>query len=204
MAAHQSNSPVASRLSQLWQLPLFVASLALFAYAAYLFIHPGPRFTLEQKIQVAQVYLQHGRPDAAREQLNRIIDTTDKIEPLKEAVIHLLLAQSLDESQKQQRLSIPENYQRIIQQISLAMHLGATLDAGDHRRLGDSYAGLGQSAQAGIHYRQAIEMDPKGSFPQRRKLIELLIAGDNAADANDEIERAIKCTELVDSERAWA
>src|SRR4051794_40947705 len=89
-----------SRLGQLWQLPLLLFSIALFLYAAYLFIDPKPGPTLDQKIAVARTYLDQDRPEAALEQLNRIL-FTDKVEGPKEAEIHLMLAEALEDAQKQ-------------------------------------------------------------------------------------------------------
>ena len=52
-------------LAHLWQAPLLLLSLGLFGYAAYLFIDPQPGLTLDQKIDVARVYLKNERPEAA-------------------------------------------------------------------------------------------------------------------------------------------
>ncbi len=192
------------RFSQLWQLPLFILSLGLFAYAAYLFIHPGPRVTLEQKITVAREYLKHDRPDAAREQLNRILEAGAKIDPDKEATIHLLLADSLEASQKQQKIGIPENYRRIIQQIELALRLGAQPDAATHRRLADSYVALDQPVDAIDQYRQAIALDPTHAQPMQRKLIELELSEDDPVNADVSLDEYLKSADLTDAERAWA
>src|SRR5262245_59252771 len=65
---------VASRFSRLWQLPLFVLSLGLFGYAAYLFIDPKPGLTIEQKIELARTWLSYDRPEAAIDQLNKLLN----------------------------------------------------------------------------------------------------------------------------------
>ena len=61
MASHHSNGGI----SQLWQLPLFLLSIALFAYAAYLFIDPHAGPTIDQKIDVARKLLKADRPEPA-------------------------------------------------------------------------------------------------------------------------------------------
>jgi tetratricopeptide (TPR) repeat protein len=190
-------------LSQLWQFPLFVLSLALFVYAGYLFINPGPGATIDQKIAVAQDYLKQNRPDAALQQLSRILES-EKPEPAKEGTIHVLIAQALEAAQKQLKINVPANDQRIIEQTELAQQMGVQPDADMHRRVGDSYAALGQSADAAEHYRQAISMDPHQSLSLRRKLIDLEFADEDSANAEVSLEDYLKQPELTDVERAWA
>src|SRR5947199_2381260 len=94
------------RLGQLWQLPLLLLSFSLFGYAAYLFIDPQPGLSVDQKIELARKHLDNERPKAALELLNKIL-TGDKIEPATEGRVHIMLAESLELAQKQQKLSIP-------------------------------------------------------------------------------------------------
>ena len=82
-------------LARLWQAPLLLLSLGLFGYAAYLFIDPQPGLTIDQKIDIARVYLKNERPEAAIEQLNRLL-TTEKLPRESEATIHLLLAEGIE------------------------------------------------------------------------------------------------------------
>jgi tetratricopeptide (TPR) repeat protein len=178
-------------------------SLALFIYAGYLFINPGPGATLDQKIAVAKDYLKQNRPDAALQQLDRILET-ERLEPAKEGPIHALIAQALEAGQKQQRIDVPANHQRIIEQTELALQMGVNPDADMHRRLGDSYAALDRGAEAAQHYRQAIAMDPHQSLSLRRKLIELELADDDLANADESLAEYLKQPELTDVERAWA
>jgi tetratricopeptide (TPR) repeat protein len=193
----------AQRFSQLWQLPLFILSIALFIYAGYLFINPGPGATIDQKIAVAQTYLTQDRPDAALQQLSRILDT-EKMPALKEGQVHLLVAQALEAAQKQKKIDVPANHQRIIEQTELALQLGVKADAELHRRVADSYAALGHPANAAEHYRQAVAMDPNHSLSLRRKLIDLELADDDAANADVSLEDYLKQPGLTDAERAWA
>lgn len=200
----KSRSGGSSRnLSQLWQLPLFLLSLALFVYAGYLFIGPGPGATIDQKIAVAQDYLKQNRPDAALQQLSRILDG-ERPEPAKEGTIHLLIAEALEAGQKQLKIDIPANDQRIIEQTELAEQLGVQPDAEMHRRVGDSYAALGRTADAAEHYRQAISMDPKQSVSLRRKLIEMELGDEDSANAEVSLEDYLRQPELTEVERAWA
>src|SRR5688572_1632817 len=101
--SHSGGAPRAARIAQLWQLPLLLVSLALFGYAAYLFIDPKPGLTTDQKIDFATVYLSHERPDASIEHLNKLL-ATEKLEPPHRARVHMLLAQSLEQAQKQKRI----------------------------------------------------------------------------------------------------
>ncbi|HEX4054048.1 MAG TPA: tetratricopeptide repeat protein [Tepidisphaeraceae bacterium] len=193
----------AQRFSQLWQLPLFILSIALFVYAGYLFISPGPGATIDQKIAVAQDYLKQDRPNAALQQLSRILET-EKPLPAKEAQIHLLIAKSLEAAQTQDKIGVPANYERIIEQTELAVQLGIKPDADLHRRVADSYAALGHPAEAAENYRQAIAMDATHSLSLRRKLIELELANDDPANADVSLQDYLNQPKLTDAERAWA
>ncbi len=196
-----SRSP--RRFSQLWQLPLFILSLALFIYAGYLFVNPSPGATLDQKIAVAREYLKQNRPDAALQQLSRTLET-EKPEPAREGEIHLLIAQALEAAQKQLKIDVPANDERIIEQTELAEQLGIPADADIHRRLGDAYAALGRTSAAAEHFRQAILLDPHQALSLRRKLIDLELADDDAANAEVSLADYLKQPELTDVERAWA
>src|SRR5689334_12923555 len=102
-SAHKSSR---GRLAQLWQLPLLLLSLGLFGYAAYLFIDPKPGPTIDQKIGIARTYLGQERPEAAIEQLNKILNN-EKLSPENEGKVHLMLAESFEDWQKQKKVSIP-------------------------------------------------------------------------------------------------
>jgi tetratricopeptide (TPR) repeat protein len=196
-------SAAVSRLSQLWQLPLLIVSIALFIFAGYLFINPGPGATIDQRIAVARHYMDVDRPDAAWQQLVRILDA-EKPPKDKEAQIHLMLAEALEQSQTQQKTSIPANNERIIEQTELAIEMGAIPDAAVHRRLADSDAALGRNDEAIEHYRQAIAMDPDHAISLYRKLIELQIGEHDVANADVSLDEYLRRPELTDAERAWA
>src|SRR5437879_535769 len=118
MASRHSTSR--SRAAQLWQLPLLLVSLGLFTYAAYLFIDPRPGLSIDQKIDVAQLYLKNERPEAAINQLNKII-TTEKLDREHEATVHLLLATAIDAAQQQKHIDLPANREQIVEQTRLAL-----------------------------------------------------------------------------------
>jgi hypothetical protein len=132
-----------SRLRNLWQLPLLIFSVALFGVAAWLFIDPKPGLSIDQKIEVARTLLAQTRPEAAIEQLNRLL-AKEKLEKDREAEIHLLLAESLEQGQKQKKINIPENHRRIVEQTLIAMELGAKPTAAMNQRLAEAYEALGR------------------------------------------------------------
>jgi len=193
-----------ARLSQLWQFPLLVLSLALFGVAAYLFIKPGPRATIDDKIAVARLYLTHERPDAALEQLNKILETESELAPQKEAVVHLMLGEALEMGQDQLRLSIPENFRRIIEQTRLGLNMGGHDDALIERRLANSYAALHDTDPAIDHFRRAITMDPDHALDVRRRMIDLLLADEQNDQAFDCLDEYLQQKGLSDAERSWA
>src|SRR5881409_4021273 len=104
-----TKSSAFTHLAQLWQLPLLLLSLSLFGYAAYLFIDPQPGLTIDQKLDIARKYLDNERPKASLELLNKIL-TTDKLESDAQGRVHIMLAESLEMAQKQQKLHIAANY----------------------------------------------------------------------------------------------
>src|SRR6478672_11152163 len=106
MASGRSQSS-AVQLAQLWQLPLLLLSLSLFGYAAYLFIDPQPGLSTDQKLEIARKYLDNERPKASLELLNKVL-TGDKLDPERQGRVHIMLAESLDQAQKQQKLHIAQ------------------------------------------------------------------------------------------------
>ena len=191
------------RATQLWQMPLLLLSLGLFAYAAYLFIDPKPGPSVSQRIDTARAYLTHGRPDAAVEQLNKLI-VSEKPPRETEARIRLLLAESLEAAQKQMNLDLDANHERIIEQTRVALSQGVKPEAEIYRRLGDSYRALGRPAQALENYRRAIAMDATRALALQRRVIDLQLAQPDPAPAESSLEDYLRLDGLTDAERAWA
>ncbi len=192
-----------SHFSHLWQAPLLLLSVGLFAYAAWLFIDPKPGLTIDQKVGIAEKYLKVDRPEAAIEQLNKLLAEGD-IERLWEGRIHLLLAEALEQGQKQKHITIAANYRRIIEQTRLALGQGVKPTAAMYQRLGESFEALDQTAEALANYRQAMIMDPQRSLPLHKKVIELQMSAGETGAAQASIEDYLKSTEISDAERAWA
>ncbi|HSZ56496.1 MAG TPA: tetratricopeptide repeat protein [Tepidisphaeraceae bacterium] len=189
-------------LAHLWQVPLLLISVGLFGAAAYFFIHPGQRLTIERKIDIARLYLNYNRPEAALDQLNKLL-TTERLTPANEGRVHLMLAEALEQAQTQHHISLRSNHERIIEQTRLAMGLGVKPDPETYRRLGDSYEALGDVNKALESYRGAIAMDAR-RFPHlQRKVIELQLAQPDKAPAEAAIDEYLKEPKLADSERAW-
>ena len=101
------------RLSHLWQLPLLMVSMGLFACAAYLFVDARPGITLNQKLATPRELLRVDRPDAAAEQLQRLLDA-EKLPDPQAAQVHLLLAEAVERSAKQETKSVAADWLRII------------------------------------------------------------------------------------------
>jgi tetratricopeptide (TPR) repeat protein len=192
-----------ARLAQLWQFPLLLISVALFAVAAYLFIDPKPGLSIDEKIAVARTFLDHERPDAALAQLNKLL-ATEKLDTEHEGRIHLLLAESLEMGQKQLKINIPANHRRIIEQTRLAMARGLALDSAGYRRLGESYEALNKPAEALANYRKAIALDTDRALRLRRKVITLQIEQDDVVPAEASLEEYLRDKRLTDAERGWA
>src|ERR1039457_1115014 len=130
-----------SQLSRLWQVPLLLVSLGLFGYAAYVFIDPRAGVSIDDKIDIARLYLQHERPTAAIDQLNKIL-TTEKLDTEHEGSVHLLLAQSIDGAQGQKHIDLPENREQIVEQARLALAMGTKDSCDIERLIGESYEAL--------------------------------------------------------------
>jgi tetratricopeptide (TPR) repeat protein len=199
MASRRANA----RLAQLWQLPLLLVSLGLFAYAAYLFIDPQPGLTVEERINSAKTFLAQERPDAANQLLNRIV-TSEKLSAEQQGEIHLLIAESIDMRQKQLRIAVPVNYINIIEQTRQANGNGAKLDWQAYRRLGEAYESLRKPAEALDSYRNAMNLDPTHSLRLMRKVIDLQLAQDDTTPAMHSLEEYLKSNQLTDVERSWA
>jgi tetratricopeptide (TPR) repeat protein len=192
-----------ARLAQLWQFPLLLVSIGLFAVAAYLFIDPRPGMTIEQKIDLARRFLEQERPEAALAQLNRIL-ATEKLTADIQGQVHLLLARALEMGQRQLRINVPANHRRIIEQTKLAGERGVRLEADDYRRLAESYEALGKAPEALENYRKAMSLDSQHALRLQRKVIQLQLDQEDFAGAEAALEAYLKDQSLTDAERAWA
>jgi tetratricopeptide (TPR) repeat protein len=205
-AAHATaQGSLYQKVGQLWQVPLLLLSLALFGYAAYLFIDPKPGLTLDQKINVGRNYLAQERPDAAIEHLNKILNT-EKLDKPHEGQVHLLLADAIAaaEGQKDKHVRIPRKHEQIIEQTQLALGAGVQPTYEIHRRVAESYEALHDMASALKHYREASALDPNHSLRMQRKSIDLQLDQDDADGAAASLEEYLTRKELSDAERSWA
>ena len=190
-------------ISQLWQLPLFLLSIALFVYAAYLFIDPHAGPTIDQKIDVARKMLKDERPEAAVNQLNTIL-TAEKLDKDHEATVHLLSAQSVDDLQKQKHTNLRTYHEQIIEQSGIATAMGAKDTYEIERRLGENYEALNKPVIALDHYRKAMAMDTGHALRLQRKVIELQLQQSDPAPALASLDTYLQSPDLADGERAWA
>src|SRR5688572_21884990 len=99
-------------LAQLWQLPLLLFALALFGYAAWLFIDPTPGKSIAERIDQAHRMLKAERVEAAIEQCNLLL-ATGKLQPLQEGAVRMMLGEAIALGQEQRKLDIRENHARV-------------------------------------------------------------------------------------------
>src|SRR4051794_37972485 len=108
MSSPRADSSTASSrppLARLWQMPLLVVALGLFAYAAFLFIHPkSKQLTLDERFARIESLLKSDRADAAMEDL-RALRNAGALTGLNDARAHLLEAEAIDLSQHQKKES---------------------------------------------------------------------------------------------------
>ena len=199
------SSRTSGRAGQLWQIPLLLISLGLFGFAAYLFIDPKPGLTIDQKLDVARNYLAQERPDAAIEQLNKLLNT-EKLDKLHEGQIHLMMAEgiSVAEFQKDKKFRIPRKHEQIIKYMKLALANDVQPTYEIHRRMAESYEALQNVPSALTHYHAAMAMDPTHSLRLQRKIIDLQLDNDDVDGAAATLEEYLHRDEIVDSEKAWA
>ncbi|HEX4125643.1 MAG TPA: tetratricopeptide repeat protein, partial [Tepidisphaeraceae bacterium] len=197
MASHDAKA----RLAQLWQWPLLVVSLGLFAYASYLFINPQPGQTIAQRIDAADRLIRFDRPQAGIEQLNDLL-VAEKLTPADEAQVHAYLAEGLE--QLLQHDEVQSYRKQLVEQTKLAIEEGFKPDADAYRRLGESYEKLGKKDLALDDYRKAMALDPRRSLHLQRKVIDLQMATGDTGAAVSSLDVYLKDPTLANSERAWA
>ncbi|MGE5611589.1 MAG: tetratricopeptide repeat protein, partial [Bacillota bacterium] len=191
------------RLAKLWQLPLLLLSLALFGYAAYLFIDPQAGPSAAQQIEIARVLLKQDRAEAAIKHLNTLLEKGN-LKPEVEGGIRVVLGEALEQAQKQKGLNLAVNHVQIIEQTKRGISMGIVADAPVHRRLGESYEALGRARDAVAHYQKAAGLDSAHGQKWQRKVIDLELSQEDYDAATTSIDEYLKRSDLADGERAWA
>ncbi len=192
-----------SHKSNLWQMPLFVLSLGLFGYAAFLLWDPKPGPTLEERLLNVKQLLKFERPEAAVESLNKLL-TNDKLTSDQQSRIHLMFAEALEMYQNQKQQTIPALNMRIIEQSRFAVARGAELDGVAYRRVGQAHEKLGQEKEALQNYKHASALDPDRALRLSRKIIDMMLDQGDPQGADLEVQNYLKDINLTDAERSWA
>ncbi|MBC7784049.1 MAG: tetratricopeptide repeat protein [Burkholderiales bacterium] len=182
---------------------MFLLSVVLFGYAAYLLWDPKPGPTIEERLADARSLIKAERPEAAVELLNKL-NTVDKLTSEQQSRIHLMFAESLEQYQDQKRQTIPALQYRIIEQSKLAIARGAQMDGLGYRRVGRAYELIGKTNEALENYTRAASLDPDRALRLSRKIIDMLLDRDDATRADSALIDYLKDTKITDAERAWA
>jgi tetratricopeptide (TPR) repeat protein len=188
---------------ELWQVPLFLAALGLFAYAALKWVDIKPGATVAERIKAAEELIEKDRPEAAIEVLNTLLNN-DKLPRDVVAMAHLDLARAIDAGQKSKKLNLPANHITIIEQTRAALADGAKLEANDYKRMGDSFEALDRAKEALENFRRAIAIDPSLGLGLQKKIIELQVSSGDTAAADESLETYLGDKSLAAAERAWA
>jgi len=201
-----SSQATESRLGQLWQFPLLLASLCLFAYAGYRLIDPQPGPTIDQQLDNADKLLRDERGEAATEVLRAVLllDEKKKLSDEQRGRVNLYLSHAVQQVQQARKLDLPANHQRIVEYTLAAEKSGIRLDAASHQRLAQSYDALGKPGEAVAAYRRAIAEDPSQFLLLCRKVIALLIAQNLPGEAEAELKQYLATAGLADADRSWA
>lgn len=198
--ADSSRPPIA----RLWQLPLMLLALGLFALSAFLLIHPkAKQLTLDQRFEHIAQRLKNDRPDAAMEAL-RDLRNAGPLAPDADARAHLLEAEAIDLEQHLKKLDLATNDALIIDHTKKAVAGGIKPDATMLKRIAGSYEALGRTKDAIENYRRAITLDPDKALPLERKIIDLQLAHGDDAAADLSLTEYLKDKRLTGTERAWA
>jgi tetratricopeptide (TPR) repeat protein len=193
-----------SRYARLWQWPLFLFASSLFAFAAYLFIDPKPAAVASAKLESARALVKQERPEAAMEILRELVEDSH-LRPVQRGAAHLLMGEAIEEQiargkKEKSRRELGE----IIGHIKDGLSLGIEADAQTHRRLGESYEGLGKIPEAISHYQKVIALDPSHSLKWERRIIELWLSRDQLDLAMAGLEKYLQRPDLARGEKAWA
>ena len=195
-------------LANLWQMPLLLASLALFTLAAYLFIDPQPAHGFQRQLAIARRDIDAQRYDAAVGRLNDLL--ASPAEPRDAAAARLLIAEAIDRQiQRNRRQESPQAFRRIISEIQAAYDAGIAPTPGTSDRLARSHGALGEIDEAAAHFRRGADLmeqdgKPEQAVPMRQGEIQLLVASGRAVSAQAALEQFLGVPGLSDDERAWA
>ena len=195
-------------LGNLWQMPLLIVSLGLFALAAYLFIDPQPAPTLQHQIALARRDIDAARHAAAIGRLGDLLQIGGEERDLAPA--RIMLAEALDEQiQRDRRNETRPAHRRIISQTEAALAAGLAPTPVVFDRAARSHEALGEIDDAAAGFGRATEMHdaaghPERGVPMRRAAVEMLVAADRVTQATEALGKLLEVPGLADDEKAWA
>lgn len=182
-ASNHGDRPAGGRaapsLRTLWQLPVLAVGAALFVAGAAAVVTRQPVYDLNAALSQVVVRLEDQSYDAALEDLNgeirSHIDNAGAIDS-ERARFHLLRADALWLSQRQQGIDSPANNQAIVEEYAIAEELaGEPLPHRSARRLAHSLLSLGRVEPALEHLRSLPEELAHERSELLRKAVEVVM-----------------------------
>ncbi len=207
MAENVAPIPNRPPLSQLWQLPVLLASVVLFGFGVYLMApKPAPAPDYARPLEVAEGQIKAGEFEPALKTLHDAELEMTKLTVPQQARLKMLQADAVSLGQKHAGGNTATNHQTIVRNYQLAQKLGAKLDEPRMRRLADSLAVTGE-IEAALEILS--KLGESGAEPRQRLLKQIVTATLaerplNPPRATDAIERLRVEPGLTRENMVWA
>ncbi|MBI1369501.1 MAG: tetratricopeptide repeat protein [Planctomycetes bacterium] len=194
------------RWSQVWQLPVLVLSIALFAAGLFMAKPEAPVDQYGQELQKVQALVVAGQFDTAMATLNELARIMPTLPKPTQGQFELLAADTMYLAQRSKGWNKASNDEGIVKHYQSARDLGQTLDNQQYDRLVDSLAELGRADEGLNLLAERGEAGADARYHLLRRMITTAMAVQplDADKAGKLIDRLLAEPKLPTSEEVWA
>jgi tetratricopeptide (TPR) repeat protein len=197
----------APTIRQVWQLPVLLLSVGLFAAGLYL-IKPEHQTIdhLGPALQEALEAIGKGEHESALVKLNEAIIHLETADAQRKALFHALVGDALSLGQRSKGWSQPINHRNVIEayEKAEAMGLEGGLSEARRTRLADSYAESGQLDKALALLSSAGETGAAARQALLRRLAQGAVDRREMKTASDRLAELLKEPNLTRANEVWA
>ncbi|HVS70097.1 MAG TPA: tetratricopeptide repeat protein [Phycisphaerae bacterium] len=200
-AARRAPAAGANPWRRLWQIPLLLAGLTLFAYGVRTLARTIKPVPFEAHVTDIQNMLAAGRYNDAVARINILADHFH--ERSQQATLEVLAGDTLYLAQQKQAAPVRSNFEGIIRHYQRATTLGFAPTPTFNERWGEASLALGDAPTAIQKFEAAAAVNPAILQAHVHELVDAYTGAGNMAKAAAVVDRLLAQPDLPIDDRAW-